>query len=147
MIVQDESDEFDAIPADDSEATKPPGLKVACIGGRSHIDDVAAEMLAQALMANGAETHAYQHSDLAPTRIEALDVASMDCLILNFLDPAPSRASLLHIRRLSASRRCHCRTAPESDRPANRGPDQALLPADTTGFSDRHWPKAPQIPL
>ena len=99
-IVQDERDEFDAIAADDSEATGHPGLRVACIGGRSQIDDVAAEMLAQSLTANGAETRAYQHSDLAPTRIEALEVASVDCLILNFLDPAPSRASLLHIRRL-----------------------------------------------
>lgn len=76
------------------------GYRVICIGGRSKLDDVSAAMLAQAMEAEGAETVSLPHTDLAPTRFRALDTQGKDCLVLSFLDPSPSRASLLHIRRI-----------------------------------------------
>ncbi|WP_151717773.1 AI-2E family transporter [Gemmobacter serpentinus] len=74
--------------------------RVLSFGGRSALDDVAAAMLAQALIAEGAEARALGHQDLAPARLAALDAGSVDAVVLNFLDPAPSRLTLLHLRRL-----------------------------------------------
>jgi predicted PurR-regulated permease PerM len=76
------------------------GYRVLCIGGRSQLDDIAAAMLAQAMAAEGAEAARLSHTNLAPSQFKALDAGSKDCLLLVFLDPNPSRASLLHIRRI-----------------------------------------------
>jgi predicted PurR-regulated permease PerM len=75
-------------------------LRVACIGGRWATDDVSARMLVQVLAGEGVETAAYSFADLAPARLNALNLVETDCLILCFLDPTPSRASLLHVRRI-----------------------------------------------
>ena len=40
------------------------------------------------------------HSDLAPAQFRDMAAGQADCLVLTFLDPGPSRASLLHIRRI-----------------------------------------------
>ncbi len=82
------------------------GFRVVCIGGRSRLDDVAAAMLAQAMAAEGAQAMHLPHDDLAPSQFRTLDMGAQDCLVLCFLDPSPSRASLLHIRRIK-------RAAPE----------------------------------
>ena len=76
------------------------GYRVICIGGRSRLDDVAAAMLAQAMAAEGAQVMHRPHDDLAPSQFRMLDMGAQDCLVLSFLDPSPSRASLLHIRRI-----------------------------------------------
>lgn len=76
------------------------GRRVLCIGGRSGLDDVAAAMLGQALSADGADVASHPHTDLAPSRIAALDLANRTCAVISFLDPSPSRTSLLHVRRL-----------------------------------------------
>jgi predicted PurR-regulated permease PerM len=76
------------------------GFRVTCIGGRSRLDDIAAAMLSQAMAAEGAVTVRLSHSDLAPAQFRETTAGAKDCLILVFLDPGPSRASLLHIRRI-----------------------------------------------
>ena len=76
------------------------GFRVTCIGGRSRLDDIAAAMLSQAMAAEGAVTARLSHSDLAPAQFRETTAGAKDCLILVFLDPGPSRASLLHIRRI-----------------------------------------------
>jgi predicted PurR-regulated permease PerM len=82
----------------DAAATTP--RRVACIGGRWEIDDVSAAILAQVLATEGAAATHRPSTDLLPGRLAALDPAASDCLILCYLDPTPSRASLLHVRRL-----------------------------------------------
>lgn len=76
------------------------GRRIACIGGRSRLDDVAAAMLAQTMAAEGAQVAEFSHADLMPARFATLVAAPVDCVVLNFLDSEPSRASLLHIRRI-----------------------------------------------
>ena len=76
------------------------GYRVMCIGGRSDLDDAAAAMLAQTLAAEGAKSDFRLHSDLAPSRSQALAATERDCVILVFLDASPSRASLLHVQRI-----------------------------------------------
>lgn len=76
------------------------GYHVISMGGRSRLDDVAAVMLGQIMTADGAEVTQLSHADLAPSRFADLKDSSAQCLILNFLDPNPSRASFLHIRRI-----------------------------------------------
>ena len=76
------------------------GYRVACIGGRSVLDDVAAAMLAQAMSADGAAATRLSHRDLAPMQFRSLETEAFDCLVLSFLDASPSRASLLHVRRI-----------------------------------------------
>jgi predicted PurR-regulated permease PerM len=99
------------LPDDDHEATANAesltsqplpgdGYRVLCIGGRSDLDDAAAAMLAQVLAAEGAQVEQRPHDDLAPSRIRTLATDAYECVVLTFLDPAPSRASFLHIRRI-----------------------------------------------
>ena len=76
------------------------GCKVVSIGARSKLDDVAAAMLGQIMTADGAEVTPLSYVDLTPTRFASLNATEADCVVLNFLDSNPSRASLLHIRRL-----------------------------------------------
>jgi predicted PurR-regulated permease PerM len=87
-------------------ADSPPGQEVlpdwriAVVGGRWDFDDSSAEILAHALVAAGASAIAHSFADLAPARLAATVLDGADCVMLCFLDPAPSRASLLHIRRI-----------------------------------------------
>ena len=76
------------------------GFKVASIGGRSKLDDVAAAMLAQAIAAEGAEATELSYLDLTASRFAAVTSTDAQCVILNFLDASPSRGSLLHVRRI-----------------------------------------------
>lgn len=114
-IVTEELDEqrspaTDPVKPGTSGAEPPPairngplggeGFRVTCIGGRSRLDDIAAAMLSQAMAAEGAVTARLSHSDLAPAQFRETTAVAKDCLILVFLDPVPSRASLLHIRRI-----------------------------------------------
>ncbi|MEO6300610.1 MAG: AI-2E family transporter [Paracoccaceae bacterium] len=100
-MVQDLSADVDSERGEGADEPLPGAdLRISVVGGRSTIDDVAAKMLAQALQIEGAMANSYPHSDLTPSRIETLEPRASDCLILTFLDPSPSRASLLHVRRL-----------------------------------------------
>jgi predicted PurR-regulated permease PerM len=76
------------------------GFRILCIGGRRKLDDVAAAMLAQAMEAEGAEATALSYMDLIASRFAEVAATDAHCVILNFLDAAPSRASLLHVRRI-----------------------------------------------
>ncbi|MBC7478269.1 MAG: hypothetical protein H7317_09285, partial [Pseudorhodobacter sp.] len=73
---------------------------VTCIGGRWQIDDITAIMLTQLLQIEGATAQALSFADLAPSRFAKTEAALQGCVILCFLDSNPSRASLLHIRRI-----------------------------------------------
>ena len=101
QVVKDLESEAEAERTTPTETALPGlGLRLGVIGGRTSIDDVAATVLAQSLQAEGADARAAPHLDLSPSRLAALDTASIDCLLLCYLDPRPTRASLLHIRRI-----------------------------------------------
>ena len=74
--------------------------RVISMGGRTRLDDLAARMLGQAASSDGAIVQVMSYSDLTPGRLAQVIGADVGCIILNFLDIAPSRASLLHIPRL-----------------------------------------------
>jgi hypothetical protein len=57
-------------------------------------------MLAQSLEIEGAEATYRPYEDLAPARFKHLETTDKDCIVLCFLDPSPTRASLLHVRRI-----------------------------------------------
>ncbi len=76
------------------------GYRLAVLGGRTRLDDVAARMFGQAAETEGADVLVLSHTDLTPSRFSSVTASAADCVILNFLDTAPSRASLLHIPRL-----------------------------------------------
>jgi len=86
---------------EEAQSAKPANAPmVTCIGGRWQIDDITAIMLTQLLQVEGATAQALSHADLAPSRFTRTEAALQGCVILCFLDPNPSRASLLHIRRI-----------------------------------------------
>lgn len=89
-----------APPEEGAPEAPGQGFRVACVGGRWPLDDASAAMLAQSLGVEGAEARWHGHQALAPSRLASLALDEADCLILCFLDPTPSRASLLHVRRL-----------------------------------------------
>ena len=103
-VVQDlaavaEAEAADAAGGAD-DALPGVGLRIGVVGGRSAMDDVAAVVLAQALQIEGATARANPHGDLSLQRFAALQTTETDCLLLCFLDPSPTRASLLHVRRI-----------------------------------------------
>ncbi len=122
-VVTEELLEFQTALADDADAEPQPqplpanlpanlidnaqmdgaGYRVICVGGRSDLDDVSAAMLAQTMQAEGATAQHRPHTDLAPSRFRAMEIADNDCIVISFLDPEPSRASFLHIRRIKAA--------------------------------------------
>ena len=81
-------------------ALEGTGFRILCLGGRRKLDDVAAAMLAQTMAAEGAEVTALSYMDLTASRFAKVAATGAHCVILNFLDAAPSRASLLHVRRI-----------------------------------------------
>ena len=83
-----------------SFALEGTGSKILTIGGRHKLDDVASEMLAQIMAAEGAEVTNMSYMDLTTSRFANVISTTAQCVILNFLDAAPSRASLLHVRRI-----------------------------------------------
>jgi len=88
-------------PAGDGKTDLPgAGHRLVVLGGRTRLDDVAAGMFAQAAASDGAQVTTRSHADLTPSRFAGVTDLDASCVILNFLDIAPSRASLLHIRRL-----------------------------------------------
>lgn len=95
------SDSEPAVATSDGKTDLPgAGRRLIVLGGRTRLDDVAAGMFAQAAASDGAQVTTLSHADLTPSRFAGVTDLEADCVILNFLDTAPSRASLLHIRRL-----------------------------------------------
>lgn len=92
----------ETVTPDEDAKTELPGLgrHLVVLGGRTRLDDIAAGMLAQAAASDGAQTTILTHSDLTPSKFAGVTNLDAQCVLLNFLDVAPSRASLLHIRRL-----------------------------------------------
>lgn len=98
----DQMPEEDAGDGEPAVAPSPPGqgLRVACVGGRWDCDAVSAAMLAQVIGITGAETRWHPAEDLSPARLSELKPDELECLVLCFLDPSPTRASFLHVRRI-----------------------------------------------
>lgn len=96
----------DGAPAGDApdpdQAAAP--ARIAVVGGRWDADDVSAEILARALNSDGDCAVARKARDLSPGTMRAQVLDGHDCVILCFLDPTPSRASLLHVSRLKRAR-------------------------------------------
>ncbi len=98
-----EADVVDAAVVEGVEATPQADVvpfRIIVAGGRSNLDDVAARMLGQALAAEGADITALRRVDLAALSMVGVDTSRPACVVLNFLDPTPARASLLIIRRI-----------------------------------------------
>lgn len=93
-------DDGDALNNSAKVALAGAGRRLVVLGGRTRLDDVAAGMLAQAAASEGAQVTVLSHIDLTPSRFGNVTSVDAHCVMLNFLDTAPSRASLLHIRRL-----------------------------------------------
>ena len=103
MVAQERAAEAEE-NAENAEATLSAlpgeGYRLVVLGGRTRLDDISAQMLAQAAAADGADVDVLSHLDLTPSRFDRIARTDAHCVILSFLDVAPSRASLLHIRRL-----------------------------------------------
>lgn len=96
-VVAEELAEAQSLPPEDQVPPKGAGFGVICLGGRSNLDDVAAAMLAQTYQVEGANVVL---APLADLRLRAVPTDGFDCVVINYLDPAPSRASFLHVRRI-----------------------------------------------
>lgn len=87
--------------AEGEEALAGTGARILVSGGRSRLDDVAARMLGQALSAEGAEVTAVPRAELMAKAVIVAEADRPRCLVLNFLDADPTRASLLIVRRVN----------------------------------------------
>lgn len=108
-VVEEEREIAIIGPEKDAEATPDlvanavqdgTGHSILCVGGRNLLDDVSASMLTQIMRAEGATAEHLPHSDLGLNRFREVVVTGVDCVVLNFVDPSPVRASLLHVRRI-----------------------------------------------
>jgi predicted PurR-regulated permease PerM len=99
-VVAEELAEAEAVTDGAAPPLRGAEFSVICLGGRSNLDDVAAAMLAQALLTEGAVAMVAPHTDLSVSRLRNQPTDAHQCAIISYLDPAPSRASFLHIRRI-----------------------------------------------
>lgn len=93
------SEELDEIE-EDGEALAGQGQHLLCLGGRSALDDAAAAAFAQAARAEGAEVQVLPHDSLTLSRFADVIRSGAKCVVINFLDPAPARGAILHLRRI-----------------------------------------------
>jgi predicted PurR-regulated permease PerM len=97
-VLLDDLDEAPAEPA-------PIAPRLLCIGGRTALDSLAAEMLARTLSAGGDAAAAKSADALAPRAIDSLDLDGIDVVLVSYLaDNWRSRARYVcrHLRRHSA---------------------------------------------
>jgi len=106
-VLSEELDELSAggaAPGEDEGRARPApdatGKRVVVTGGRSRLDDAAAAMLGQAIAALGVEVRTLSRGDLATASNLAFGDDTPTCVMLNFLNSSPARASLLIVRRL-----------------------------------------------
>jgi len=107
-VISEELEETPDVPApplpDGGQPPKPgKGLSVLLVGGRSKLDDVAAAMLGQVMAAEGASVRTVARVDVMGPNPAVTAENLPNCLVLNFLDSRPARASLLIIRRIKRS--------------------------------------------
>lgn len=101
-VVEDELSQAEDGPADDQASMLTNGVldglgcRVAVIGARTALDDTAAQMLSQALRAEGAEAMALPYGSVLP---KAFDGFSPQTLILVTLDTVPSQSVELQLRK------------------------------------------------
>jgi predicted PurR-regulated permease PerM len=81
------------------------GKLVLCAGGRGELDDAAALMLGQVLVAAGATVRAAGHRALESTRLGSLDLAGVDCIVIGFLNASSETHARYMVRRLKRVRR------------------------------------------
>lgn len=74
--------------------------RVLCIGLRSELDSLAAEMLAQTLAAAGADARQLPASALAAEQIGSLALDGVDAVVLSAFNPAPETNARFVCRRL-----------------------------------------------
>lgn len=75
--------------------------RVLCVGGRSRLDEVFAAALVQDLTSAGIAAESVDRRSFLPAASGAFD--GHRTMVLCFLDPNPSRVSLLLLRRLAAA--------------------------------------------
>lgn len=89
----------------DQLAGEPAGAggagRVLCVGGRSRLDEVFAAALVQGLTSAGIAAESVDRRSFLPDAAGAFDGPLT--MVLCFLDPNPSRVSLLLLRRLAAA--------------------------------------------
>jgi predicted PurR-regulated permease PerM len=94
---------------DEAAAEAPAGAaapRLWCIGGRTALDSLAAEMLAHTLTAEGDHAAPKDAQALSPRAIDALDLDGIDVVLVNYLaDNWRTRARYVcrHLRRRSAT--------------------------------------------
>ena len=95
-------DDLDEAPAESAAAV----LRLLCVGGRSALDTLAAEILAQTLAAEGHATTVRNAEDLNPRSIHSIDLDGIDVVLVSYLsDVWRTRARYVcrHLRRRSAT--------------------------------------------
>lgn len=95
-------DDLDESPAE----AAPDAPRLLCIGGRSALDSIAAEMLARTLSAAGHAATVKTDADLSPRSIDTLELDGIDVVFVSYLAEAwrtRARYVCRHLRRRSAS--------------------------------------------
>jgi hypothetical protein len=70
-----------------------------CVGGRGELDDAAAAMLAQVLAVQGATVSRASFVDIQPATIRSLDLASVQTVVIGFLNTDSQKQARFLVRR------------------------------------------------
>ncbi len=84
----------------ESDSAAGKGANVIVAGGRSNLDTVAARMLGQVLSVEGANVTTMGRADAMNWTLPPDGAPVPHCLVLCYLDPSPTRAALLMVRRI-----------------------------------------------
>ncbi|MER8445302.1 AI-2E family transporter [Mesorhizobium sp. M1066] len=91
---------------EDEKTDLPDGtdMSVLCAGGRGELDDAAAAMLAQVLEVQGATVSKAGFADMEPASIRRLELATVDTVVVGFLNRDSVKHARFMVRRLKRAK-------------------------------------------
>ena len=85
----EEEDATDDAGEQKADAEEPPdgtGKTVLCVGGRGELDEASAAMLAQVLIAHGADARVIETRSIAAAKVRGLDLDDVHAVVISYLN-------------------------------------------------------------
>jgi predicted PurR-regulated permease PerM len=104
IVTGEAGDDDDTAGEDEVELPDGTDMSVLCAGGRGELDDAAAAMLAQVLEVQGATASKAGFADMEPPSIRHLELATIDTVVVGFLNRDSVKHARFLVRRLKRTK-------------------------------------------
>ncbi|MET2825810.1 AI-2E family transporter [Mesorhizobium shangrilense] len=104
IVTGEAGDDGEAAGGDEADLPDGTDTSVLCAGGRGELDDAAAAMLAQVLEVQGATASKAGFADVEPSSIRHLELATIDTVVVGFLNRDSVKHARFLVRRLKRAK-------------------------------------------